>query len=303
MNKVLSIWNEALSPIRMPRCWTLLIGTPVAPNDLLQTLKEKTNLYKSMKTPIRKADGSPQWPELYPEEVIKQKEEEDITGGPGFAKEYMCDLTLAMSRTFDYQTYPAEEIHAKWKKRAGLDYASIEGATDLKYRSHAALATIAFNPNTNDWIVEDVIVEQARQSAIEGWILDTQEQHPNFEYTNIEIDGKGAEFFAIMARNPVARLKAEKTGGRNKYKRFERGLEPMLRTRRLKVSDGNTKGLILLRETLNNYPNIDKRGPGPDILDSVYWAVYDVLQMPIHARGAYQKEEPKPNPFFRLAKM
>ena len=303
LNKVLSIWNEGLAPIRMPDCWTLLIGTPVAPNDLLQTLKGKPKLYKSIQTPIRKADGTPQWPELYPEEIIKQKEEEDITGGPGFAKEYMCDLSLAQSRTFDYMTYPAEQIHSQWKRRGGLDYASIEGAESLKYRSHASLVTIAFNPDTGDWVVADVLVGQVRQSKVESWILDTQAQSPNYEYTNIEIDGKGAEFFAIMARNPVARLKAERTGGLKKYQRYERGLQPPLQSRQLKVSDGNSPGLAVLREALDNYPNIDKRGAGLDVLDALYWAYYDEMIKPSYQQARFRKKEKKVNPFYKLAKM
>lgn len=302
LNKVLSIWNEALSPIRMPGCWTLLIGTPVAPNDLLQTLKSMPRLYKSIQTPIRKVDGTPQWPELYPEEVIRQKQEEDITGGPGFAKEYMCDLSLALSRTFDYETYDADKIDVRWKHRGGLDYASIEGADNLRYRSHVALAIIALNPMTGDWIVKDVWVAQQRQSETERWILDAQQQFPNYDYTNIEIDGKGAEFYAIMARNPIARLKPEKTKGQSKASRTE-NLEPLFRARRLKVSDGDTNGLRILRETLNNYPNIDKRGPGPDILDAIYWSMYDEMIRPSYARGIRPEKEHKPNPFFQLAKM
>ncbi len=304
IHKVLQYWNDALSPTRMRGCWTLLIGTPVASNDLLHTLMAQTELYNSIITPIRKADGTAQWPDLFPEEVIRFLEEGDITGGPGFAKEFMCDLSLLMSRVFDYQTYPSDSIDVRWKRRGGLDYASIEGATDLKNRSHAALATVAYNPNTADWIVIDVIVKQARQSEIESWIIDAQSQSPNWEYTNIEIDGKGAEFYAIAARNPGTRLKAEKTGGRNKLVRLERGLEPILRTRRLKVSDGDTHGLGVLRETLNNYPNIDKRGPGLDVLDAVYWAIYDELMKPIHMQGRYKvNKEKKVNPFFRLAQM
>ena len=303
LHKVLQYWNDALSPTRTGHCWTVLIGTPVASNDLLHTLMAMKDLFNSIVTPIRKSDGTPTWHEFFPEERIKLIEEGDITGGPGFAKEYMCDLSLMMSRVFDYMPYPAENISVRWKKRGGLDYASIEGATNLKNRSHAALAIIAFNPDTADWVVEDVIVKQARQSEIEGWIVDAQNQNPNFEYTNIEIDGKGAEFFAIAARNPGTRLKAEKTGGRNKLVRLERGLEPVLRTRRLKVSDGNTQGLNILRETLNNYPNIDKRGPGLDVLDAVYWAIYDDLMVPLNQQGRQTPKEKKPNPYFVLAQM
>ncbi len=303
IHKVLQYWNDALSPTRTRSPWTLLIGTPVASNDLLHTLMAQKALFNSIVTPIRKSDGSAQWSEFFPEEAIKLLEEGDITGGPGFAKEYMCDLSLMMSRVFDYQTYPAEHINIRWKKRGGLDYASIEGATNLKHRSHAALATIAYNPDTADWVVDDVIVKQARQSEIEGWIIDAQNQNPNYEYTNIEIDGKGAEFYAIAARNPGTRLKAEKTGGRNKLVRLERGLEPVLRTRRLKVSDGNTTGLNILRETLNNYPNIDKRGPGLDVLDAVYWAIYDDLMVPLNQRGRQTPKEKKPNPYGLLVRM
>jgi hypothetical protein len=303
ITKVLQYYNEALSPTRMTGAWTLLIGTPVAANDLLHTLMAQEELFNSITTPIRQIDGSPTWPELFPEERIRQLELGDVTGGPGFAKEFMCDLSLQMSRVFDYQTYPVDGISRLWKKRGGLDYASIEGATNLKHRSHAALATITFNPRTGDWLIEDVTVKQARQSEIEGWIVDAQRENPNWEYTNIEIDGKGAEFYAIAARNPQTRLKAEKTGGRNKLVRLERGLEPLLRTRTLKVSDGNSEGLRILRETLNNYPNIDKRGPGLDVLDAVYWAAYDIMILPLHQRGRYEKKEKKQNPFFRIAQM
>ncbi len=293
LNKVLSIFNEAIAPTRMKGCWTILIGTPIASNDLLQTLKALSGRYKSIKTPVEKSDGTPTWPEMFSKERIEQIIEEDITGGPGFAKEYMCDLSLMMSRVFDYQTYPADQINARWKKRGGLDYASIEGARDLKNRAHAAFAIITYNPDTGDWIVENVLVAQTRQSEIEGWIIDAQDESLNWEYTNIEIDGKGAEFYAICARNPGIRVKPEQTGGRGKQQRFERGLEPMLRTRRLKVSDGTTKGLMILRETLDNYPNVDKRGPGIDILDAVYWAVYDELLKPIRRQKRDKETKPK----------
>jgi len=303
LQKVLSIWNDALSPIRLPGAWTVLIGTPVAPNDLLQTLKSLTNLYKHMITPIRRPDGSPTWPDMFPEEAIKRLEEEDITGGPGFAKERMCDLSLSLSRTFDYQTYPAVNIHSAWKRRGGLDYASIEGATSLKYRSYAALATIAYNPNTGDWIVTDMTVGQVRQSQIEKWVLDSQEQHANYEYTTIEIDGKGAEFYAIMARNPKARLAPEKTGGRPKPERYEKGLEPPFRSGRLKVSDVNTPGMVLFRETLNNYPNIDKKGPALDMLDATYWAYYHEMARP-QTYVPKSNENKKKLPWYKaLAKM
>lgn len=302
LQKVIRTWNDTIARTRLPDCWTVFIGTPWTPDDLLQELKRRPKVYLSMQTPVHAPDGIPTWPEMFDEDGIQKLIDEDITGGPGFARMYLLDLSAAVSRLFTYMEFDHERVSNVWKRRAGMDYASIEGGGNTKFRSHAALANVANNPVTKDWVVSEGYVGQIPQSLAEKWVINNQNQFPNLEFTVVETDGKGAEFLAVLNRNKGLRLVAEKTGGRNKAMRIESGLEPLLRTGQLKVSSAQTPFLNTLREFLNMYPNVNRYHPGWDIMDAIYWACFHMMQTG-DMLARHKKTEKKKNPFYALAQM
>mgnify|MGYP001583286249 FL=1 len=301
LQQVIRIWNDTIAPARLPGCWTVFIGTPWDPSDLLQQLKELRG-FKFVKTPVISPDGTPTWPDMFDLEAIEKLKDGDLTGGPGFARMYLLDLASHVSRVFNYMSVHHDTVSSLWKRRSGLDYASVEGGGNLKWRSHCALANIAQNPGTVDWVVSEGYLGQVPQSVVEQWVMSNQDQFPHHEFTVIEMDGKGAEFFAVVARNKRMRLLPEKTGGRNKAKRIEE-LEPLFRHGQVKVADGDTPFLNTLREFLNTYPNLNPRHPGWDCADAVYWACFHMRQAPRgEKRGGTEPKETE-NPGFALAKM
>lgn len=293
---VIRIWNDTISRVRLPDCWTFFIGTPWNPDDLLQQLKELKG-YKFIKTPVVDAGGEPTWPTMFDQEAIQGLMDDDITGGPGFARMYLLDLSAHVSKVFQYTLINDQTIASTWKRRSGLDYASIEGGGNLKWRSHCALANVAQDPVTGGWVVSEGFLGQVPQSAVERWVMDNQDAWPHHEYTTIEMDGKGAEFFAVLARNKDVRLVPEKTGGKNKAKRIEE-LEPLFRNGTIKVSTGQSQFLTTLRAFLDTYPSVGPRDAGWDVADAVYWAVYHLRQQPLVKRKKHTETE---NPWYKLA--
>ena len=303
LSRVRISWTDTISRTRVPGASCVFIGTPWLTDDLLSDL-EKTGEYLVLETPVYGPDGRSVWPEIFSEQYIKKLIAEDLTGGPGFARMYLLDPSQIENRTFDPMFFDQDAVRTTWKYRGGLDYASIEGGGALKYKSHFALAYLGQNPETGDWIVTGGVLEQFSQSKAEETVMRTQKMFPNWEYTVSEGDGKGAEFNALLARNPEFRIVEEKTGGVNKEKRLVNGLEPLLRSGRLKISTADTKFLNSLREFLNTYPNVSRNSPGWDAADSVYWGIFHEMQAPPESsrRRRSFAEKPVSNPYYLLAK-
>ena len=276
LQRTIRSWTDTISRTRTPECWTIFIGTPWLTNDLLAQLKE-TGEYVSLKTRVMGPDGEPTWPQMFDKEGIEKLKREDLTGGPGFARMYMCDPSQMENRIFTYHNFPEDAIEETWLMRGGVDYASIEGGGNMRYRSHFALAYVGQNPIDGKWVVVDGVLAQMSQGQAEQAVVAAQQLFPNWDYATVEADGKGAEFIAVLARHPDLKIVPEKTHGVKKRDRITKGLEPILRNGTLRISTASTPFLDRVRMFLNLYPNVSRNDPGWDALDAIYWAVYHEL--------------------------
>ncbi len=199
---------------------------------------------------------------------------------------FMLDREAAISeRIFKYYPYRNEMINFSWPMVTGADYASVHMPTSGRagMRSHFALGYGLKTPE-GGVVIADGVVEQCTQLEAEQYGLDAQRKYLGFLNMVVEIDGKGEDYYQLMARHPEMHLIPSRTGGKHKADRLWRLMSGWFEIGKVRVSDANTKYLNLLRSFLDKFPNLDIHAPEWDVADSVYLILIgmpDVLQMPI----------------------
>lgn len=222
------------------------------------------------------------------------------TGKREFARMYLLDLSAAKETGLKYLLYPHENIDLKWPAGGGVDYAStieIRGKKmDLKQRSRFAMAYGLKTP-MNRAVIYDGISGHVSQLQAEGYVERAQEMFYNWYNSGVEMDGKGEELYALLARKPGVRLLPFWTGGKSKRNRQERELGPWLELGVVMISDADTDYLTRLRKALDDWPNGNM-----DEIDSVYAyckTIPDVLRVPKQENelAAPVRQERKRSPF------
>lgn len=188
-------------------------------------------------------------------------------------------------RVFKYYPYRNELINMNWPMVTGADYASVimpsRGVSgDL---SHFSLAQVLKTPEAVA-VIAGGIVEQCTQLEAEEYALNAQRLYRGYLNMVVEMDGKGAEFYQLIARHPQMKVIPKWTGGKKKPDRLYKTMSGWFDVGKVRVSDADTKFLRLFRSFLEKFPNLDRHAPEWDVADSVYYALLgmpDVLQMPV----------------------
>jgi len=245
-----------------------------------------TGLFTHKKTPILRFDplGSETfegekckltWEAGFPMSAVEELRKNNSKAE--FARMYLCDLSAAKERMFQYYSYPASEIDYKQPMVGGVDYASVFMPTSGTEgtRSHFAMA-YGVKLKTGGAVIADGIVEQISQAQAESLVIRAQNAYPGWLNTVIESDGVGSQFIQLLQRNPDMRVIPMRTSdifrGKKETRQYEI-LSPLFERGALRISDGDSKFLRILRNYLERYPNLDHHAPEWDVADSVVWCV------------------------------
>lgn len=284
LQTVITTYNGTIKPLSRPNVpYHIMACTPWVKGDVADACKA-TGEYAVMKTPVYDENGNPNWPEMMPRSVVEQIEREDTTGGVEPARMYHLDLEKKAKKVFTYHTYPNHLIRWDWPYVGGVDYAGVADPTKRnRQQSHFAIAYVAKLPEGGA-VVFDGVLEQCSQAESEDYMKKAQNLFPSWEFSVIEGDGKGEEFFQLMIRHPGFKAVMQKTGGKSKAERLVKQLGPWLKNGRLKISDRDDSFFLSsLKKFLREYPAVGEHDPGWDAADAVYWAARgmpDALKMP-----------------------
>jgi hypothetical protein len=266
-NAVINYTREPNNPL------TIIVGTPWNDNDLYADIRG-SKAYFHIRTPARKEDGTPTWPEGFGEEKIQKKLDEDLSGGVEPARMLFLDLTASRKREIVYQTYPSHLISPSWPMWGGADPASVADPTKRNNKqSHFALSYVVQSPE-NMAVVYDGILEQVSLGGALDYIEKAQSMFPDWQYCEIEGDGKGEDFFQAAMLKPTLKVIMEKTGGKSKAHRIVNILGAWTRIGKIRLSDASTPFLTAARNFANKYPAVSDTDPGWDAWDSIYRAVH-----------------------------
>lgn len=201
---------------------------------------------------------------------------------------YLLSLTASNELGIPYYGYPsAEMIDIKdGPIYAGVDYASvieIRGKVmDAKNRSKFALYWGVVTPNQS-FVIMDGIVGHYTQLQSEGHVVALKNRFLSYQTTGVEMNGKGEEFFAVMARRPTIAMYPFWVTGR-KPERLERELAPWIESGKILISDEDTDALNFLRKALTEFPHGNL-----DVLDSLYaiaQVIPHILTVPLTPKGS-----------------
>lgn len=259
----IGILTSTIFPTRTPTTWTIFIGTPWKPNDVLSYVKA-TGEFVASKTPILDDDGRSVWPERFTMEDIESQKA--VSGSIEFARMYMLDLAASAGTHLKREwlhKYPVEKIDSKWPCFFGVDYASATaGQTD---RDYFALAIGRLTPQ-GTIIVIDGFRDRVSQGEAEMKLKALASMYSP-TLIGIENIGKGEEFYGLMLRTSTLPLMPCHTGRRSKGERFEKQMAPLFEFSRAWVSDAQTPFLQALENEWLLFPNAEH----DDTLDAVYW--------------------------------
>lgn len=268
--------------------WTITVGTPWHAQDAYHYLKE-TGEFGFHNSPLmwpvdEEAEGAVYfehkklegyfrlaWPDhIPPKSVISLYNK---AGHRGFGRMYMLSLIAAMDLGLNFHSFPADAIPvdrygtATGPVTAGVDYASmleIRGKViDSGNRSKFALAYGVVLPSGSAVII-DGIVGHFTQLQCEGHVRAVQQKHKGFRTTGVEMNGKGEEFFSLLARNPEMDLFPFWVKGKKEY-RLEMQLGPWLEMGKIMISDADTPFLNEVRKALWEFPHGNL-----DVLDALF---------------------------------
>lgn len=259
----IGVLTSTIFPARTPTSWTIFIGTPWTPNDVLSYVKA-TGEFVASKTPILDEDGASVWPERFTLEDIESQRR--VSGSIEFARMYMLDLAASagthLKREWIHK-YPSDKINSQWPCYFGVDYASATaGQTD---RDYFALAIGRLTPQ-GTIVVVDGFRDRVSQGEAE-MKLKALAQIYNPSLVGIENIGKGEEFYGLMLRTSSLPLMPCHTGRRSKADRFEKQMAPLFEFSRAWVSDAQTPFLQAFENEWLMFPNAEH----DDTLDAVYW--------------------------------
>jgi phage terminase large subunit-like protein len=175
----------------------------------------------------------------------------------------------------------------------GVDYASAADQRQGNRRDYFAVAIGRALPGGGIVLV-DGYRAQLSQGEAEEQVKLLASQYPTTVMIGVEAIGKGEEFFNLLLRFSGLPLEPLHPGGRSKGERFEIGMAPLFRSKRVMVADVETAFLRSFREEWLRWP----QGPHDDTLDAVAWMLH-VGQGYLFLNAATEK---KPNPLTKLGR-
>lgn len=323
--KVVKILTDTIMPMIVPdgtkpegeqlETWTLAVGTPWNEEDAYHYMRE-TGEFMFCFTPLlypvnegatdgvyfehKKLIGWYRlgWADRCPPKVVRTFY--NLSGHRGFGRMYLLSLTASNELGIPYHGFPSDKIEEiiTGPIYGGVDYASvieIRGKVmDAKNRSKFALYWGVVTPQQS-LVIIDGIVGHYTQLQSEGHVSTLQGRYLSYQTTGVEMNGKGEEFFAILARRPEISTWPFWVAG-NKPTRIERELAPWIEMGKILISDADTPALNFLRKALTEFPHGNL-----DVLDSLYaisQCIPHILQVPVTPKGAINA----PNNFVKVVR-
>jgi hypothetical protein len=209
-----------------------------------------------------------------------------INDRSAFALMFLLDRESARAeKIFKYYTYRNELLSWDWPLVDGADYASVHKPTqgNAGDRSYFALAHVLKTPEGTA-VVAGGVVKQCTQLEAEESALRSQRVFRGYLNTVCEMNGKGEEFYQLLARHPEMRLIPKWTGISGKADRLWKSMSGWFEIGKVRISDDpESEFLRLFKSFLDKYPNLDIHAAEWDCADAVYYALLgmpDILIMP-----------------------
>ena len=333
-SKVVKILTDTIMPMIVPdgtkeegeqlETWTLAVGTPWHEEDAYHYMRETGEflfcftplLYPTSETAEdavyfehKKLVGWYRlgWADRCPPKVIKSFY--NLSGHRGFGRMYLLSLVASNELGIPYHAYPEETVKAEmheYPMYGGVDYASvieIRGKVmDAKNRSKFAVYWGYVTP-MQSLVIVDGIVGHYTQLQSENNVHALQNRYLKYQMTGVEMNGKGEEFFSLMARHPEVVMFPFWVQGR-KPERLESQLAPWIELGKILINDKDSDALNFLRKALAEFPHGNL-----DVLDALYaisQCIPHVLQIPVTPKGAINAPNNftaviRNNPFGRIA--
>ena len=268
--------------------WTIAVGTPWHEQDSYHYLKDTGEfgyLYSPLMYPVNEGDEGAVyfdhkklegWYRLAWEDHIPYKAVISLYNKSqhrGFGRMYLLSLIAAMDIGLPFSSFPAgtvDDYQKDYELEAcgGVDYASIieirGKVMDPRNRSKFALA-YGFILPTRVFVVTGGITGHYTQLKAEGHVEKVQAMHRRYRTTGVEMNGKGEEFYAVLARKPELDLFPYWTGKSSKTTRLESQLGPWLEMGKIMISDADTPFLNDVRKALWEFPHGNL-----DVLDALF---------------------------------
>lgn len=324
LNEVLRIIQSIFFYCITPDTWVTFIGTPYVENDTLEFVKG-TGEYLSIVMPayLEKVDGKLVAPKQWAEETEKvflwptERSQDWVrtkykTSTPQeFKRMILLNLEGGFEQHYVYQTFPHKEIDWNWPAVAGVDpVGTVLGVSATAGTSHFALVLGMRTPFMK-LVITKAIVEKCGAEEGERYIVEWQKEFRNYLRASIELNGVGAIFIALLARNPgikISRHPASDIGSGPKAERQYRFLEPLFRNGLVQVSDEDSPGLRMVRRYLDRWPAFlgNKASPELDVGDAITQLVIDMPEIYTQATNilggmAYNQGVQQKNPYSYLA--
>jgi hypothetical protein len=268
--------------------WSLTVGTPWHEQDAYHYIKETGEfgyLFSPLLYPVNEGDEGAvrfdhkelkgwfrlAWEDRIPVSGVISLY--NLSGHRGFWRMYLLSLIGASDLGLSYMSFPAqtiEEYKTKYNlvSAAGIDYASIsELATkrmDPKNRSKFALVWGYLLPS-HVFVIAGGILGHFTQLKAEGHVKQLQSRMDNHRTTAVEMNGVGAQFMSVLARDSTLDLMPVWTGKQSKDTRTELEVAPWLEMGKIMVSDEDTPFLNDLRKALNEFPYGNR-----DVIDALW---------------------------------
>jgi hypothetical protein len=224
----------------------------------------------------------------------------NLSGHRGFWRMYLLSLIGASDLGLPFMSFPHQKIPEFEEKynlvsAAGVDYASVlaeiaKMRVDPKNRSKFALVYGYILP-TRVFVITGGILGHYTQLKAEGHVRNAQSMHDNHRTTGVEMNGKGEEFFSLLARDGTVDMLPVWTGKMSKDTRTEMEVGPWLEMGKIMISDEDTPFLNDLRKALWEFPYGNR-----DVLDAMWVltkTIPDVLVVDRHPNEEHDKDPVK----------
>ena len=306
MQALISETNKAILPTRTESCLTIILGTPQRSGDLLEKLQE-TGSVEVLHQPLVNPDNTINWPARFSPDEVERRKNMDLEEGRGYETEYQLNRAAFQNRAFEsWLTYPAVGLKPNdMYLFAACDPASFDVTGGKHSQSHAAIGICGMDSRSGIYVLVDGWIGQQDLYGLAARLVNTQRIYPTLAYYVIEADGVGQELIDHLARfHPMVKVIAAKTKGLSKEQRLSVYLKPKLTTGQLRISDGPGDYLKRAREAIERYPDISRRGPLQDLLDSLAWIGWMLREGPgSEMIRTKPRQRPEDNPYFQIAKM